>query len=343
MSQPLVSIVTPFHNTAEYLAECIESVLAQDYSNFEYILLDNQSSDQSYAIAERYARTDPRIRLLRTERLLPQVPNYNFALRQIATESKYCKVVQADDWIFPRCVSEMVALAEENPAVAVVGSYELRETKVWGEGLHPKRRVVPGREVCRLYLLRGIHLCGTPTTVLYRGDLVRGRQPFYEEGRLHEDTEVVFELLREHDFGFVPQVLSFTRQQENSITGGNRDFLPQMLDGLILMRRYGEHFLSREEYARCMDDRFSSYYRALARRWLIKLGRGDQAFWDHQRRGLATIGEVLRPELIARSALPALLETALNPTALGRALQKVRRSGRLGIFARFSENMDDSG
>ena len=242
MSEPLVSVVTPFHNTAKYLAESIESVLAQDYQNFEYIVLDNQSSDDSFPIAESYARKDSRIRLLRTDRLLTQVQNYNFAVEQIAAASTYCKLVQADDWIFPRCLTEMVALAEANPSVALVSSYELRETAIWGDGVDPHRRVLSGTEACLLYLLQGVHLFGSPTTVLYRAALARPRKPFYEEGRLHEDTELVFELLRDHDFGFIPQVLSFTRQQPNSITAQNRDFLAQKLDGLILMKPYGSAF-----------------------------------------------------------------------------------------------------
>ena len=55
--EPRVSVVTPFYNTAEYLAECIESVLAQTYTNFEYILVNNKSTDGSREIAERYLKT----------------------------------------------------------------------------------------------------------------------------------------------------------------------------------------------------------------------------------------------------------------------------------------------
>ena len=52
-SQPLVSVVTPFYNTADYLGECIESVLRQTYENWGYVLVDNCSTDGLSEIAER--------------------------------------------------------------------------------------------------------------------------------------------------------------------------------------------------------------------------------------------------------------------------------------------------
>src|SRR5450432_1444038 len=117
MSQPLVSVVTPFHNTAAYLAECIESVLAQTYENFEYILVDNCSTDGSTEIAERYARRDPRIRFIQRSTLLTQVQNYNRALEEIADASRYCKMVQADDFIFPECLRLMVEAFEQSQTI----------------------------------------------------------------------------------------------------------------------------------------------------------------------------------------------------------------------------------
>jgi glycosyltransferase involved in cell wall biosynthesis len=104
LSQPLISVVTPFHNTAPYLAQCIESVLAQSYSNFEYLLVDNCSTDGSGEIADTYAHRDSRVRLIRRSQLLSQVQNYNQALAEISEASEYCKIVQADDFIFPDCL-----------------------------------------------------------------------------------------------------------------------------------------------------------------------------------------------------------------------------------------------
>ena len=80
---PLVSYVTPFYNTEEYLAECIESVLRQTYGNWEYVLLNNCSTDNSVQIAEHYTRAYPdKIRLEHNSAFLSQVQNFNRVFRQ---------------------------------------------------------------------------------------------------------------------------------------------------------------------------------------------------------------------------------------------------------------------
>lgn len=91
MTQPLVSVITPFYNTAPYLAQCIESVLAQSDTQFEYIVVDNCNTDGSYEIAEKYARQDPRIRPFRRSQLPPQLRNYNDALTKISDAASIAK------------------------------------------------------------------------------------------------------------------------------------------------------------------------------------------------------------------------------------------------------------
>src|SRR5262249_19628678 len=108
IQHPLISVVTPFYNTEAYLDECIRSVLAQTRGDFEYLLVNNCSTDRCPEIAAHYASRDPRIRLLHNDQLVPQLRNYNQALRHISAESRYVKMVQADDFIFPRCLEEMV-------------------------------------------------------------------------------------------------------------------------------------------------------------------------------------------------------------------------------------------
>ena len=96
-TRPLVTVVTPFYNTAPHLAQCIESVLAQSYREFEYILMDNCSTDGSSEIARSYERLDPRIRLIRCSEFLSQLANYNRALAEISEPLACDQVRRAAD------------------------------------------------------------------------------------------------------------------------------------------------------------------------------------------------------------------------------------------------------
>jgi glycosyltransferase involved in cell wall biosynthesis len=65
MDKPLISILTPFKNTAEFLPECLNSIIAQTYSNWELLIIDDGSSDDSYHIVEKFAQKDTRIKLFK--------------------------------------------------------------------------------------------------------------------------------------------------------------------------------------------------------------------------------------------------------------------------------------
>lgn len=314
-AQAIVSVLTPFHNTAPYLAQCIESVLAQTFEHFEYVLVDNQSNDGSTEIAEHYARQDPRIRLLKTDRFLTQIQNYNFTFSCMSAQTRYCKMVQADDWIFPRCLSDMVAAAEEHPSAGVISAYLQAEKNVWGTGLAPQSGTsfLTGRDTARLHLQQPIFLFGSPTTVMFAADVVRARHPFFEEGRLHPDTEAIYEILRQRDFAFVHQVLSFTRQQEGSITWKARNLNHDELDRMIVTKRYGPEYLDPEEYRQCTRGVSRWFYGGLAREWLRSgLSFRNRAFWDRQKLGLAGVGESIRMLPFAQAVALQLAKWALR-------------------------------
>ena len=79
MSGPLVSILTTSYNREKYIAECIESVLASAFRDYEYIVVEDCSTDRSYEIALEYAKKDARIRVYRNEKNLGDYPNRNRA------------------------------------------------------------------------------------------------------------------------------------------------------------------------------------------------------------------------------------------------------------------------
>lgn len=309
---PFVSVVTPVYNTQAYLAECVESVLAQSYRNWEYIILDNMSTDGSAELAADYARKDPRIRFVRAEAHLDQEPNYDRAIHLIAPSSRYCKVVQADDWLFPECLERLVAVAESAPSVGLVGCYLLRGAHIGCQGLEYGESTFPGRMPCRLHLLEGRSVFGSPTAVLYRSDEIRVRTPFYRPSSLLADTEVCYEILKTRDFGFVHQVLAYARDQEASITNGIERFNPYLLHELILLRRYGPTYLTVPELEARWATLFQGYCRYLGGQVLRRPG---SAFWAYHRSGWEAMGVQLSGTRLAACAVRAIADLALNPKA----------------------------
>ena len=306
---PRVSFVTPFFNTEKYLAECIESVLRQTYRNWDYVLVNNRSTDGSVRIAENYAKQFPeRVRIEHNPEFLSQVQNYNHALRLISPESRYCKVVQADDWLFPECVKSMVEVAEAHPTVGIVAAYELEGDKVGLDGLLYPSPAVPGRDICRLYFLEGKYLFGTPTSLLLRSELVRSRDPFYDE-RLapFEDGHACFELLKTWDFGFAHQVLTYSRRDNESILSRARPFNLELLIRLSMLVAHGRNFLDAQEFDRCLRDAERNYFHYLAKCACAR-HRKSSEFWEYHRNGLAAINYSLGWRLLGKWIPGAVLE-----------------------------------
>lgn len=309
--QPFVSVVTPFYNTADYLRECIDSVLSQTHSNFEYLLVDNQSTDGSASIAAEYAARDQRIRVIRNKQFVGQVPNYNGALRHVASDARYVKMVQADDCIFPECLERMVAVGESHPTAAIISSYYLTGPVVCGSGIEWPVECISGREACRLHLLKGRFLFGTPTTLMYRAELLAKRQPFFSETSAHEDTELCHEVLTDADLGFVHQVLSFNRVGNSGILTAIETFHWQVLDFYVTLQKCGPLSLSPEELADRIRVIRGEYLNLLGESALL---RREREFWTHHEGGLATVAEKLPSRLaLAPQIARALLKAVVHP------------------------------
>ena len=264
--QALVSIVTPVHNGEKYLQECIESVLAQTYTNWEYLIVNNCSTDRTLEIAQSYAEKHPSIHLLNNEQFLSSIQNHNNSLRKISPESKYCKMLHADDLLLPDCITKMVELAEQHPSVGVVGSYYIGDNFDFNIIPYPKT-VISGREISRACLLLkpNERILGIPTTTLIRTDLIRSRDPFYNESNLGSDKEALYDILQESDFGFVHQVLTYFRLHGDQITQHKHTRTILLLSRIFTVKKYGPLYLTNEEYTNVLNKAWNQYYHYLAR------------------------------------------------------------------------------
>jgi glycosyltransferase involved in cell wall biosynthesis len=322
--EPLVSVVTPVFNGESYLRDCIESVIGQTYANWDYTIVNNCSTDRTLEIAREYAAKDRRIRIHNNETFVRQIENHNIAFRQISPASKYCKLIAADDWLFPECLERMVGVAEDNPAVAIVGAYGLAGTSVVWTGLpYPSTVVAQGRDACRMRLLGGPYVFGTPSSVLFRSDIVRSRHAFYNESNLHADAEACVEFLGDHDFGFVHQVLTFVRVREDSLTSRSSELNTYLAGLLHELVNYGRKYLSTEELQLRIAEHLRSYYDYLGEQVYCER---DREFWSFHRGKLAAAGHPLSARRLAWSVIRHGLGLAFTPKqTAGRVARRLRR------------------
>jgi len=330
ISEPFVSVVTPVYNGEAFLDECIESVLAQDYRNWEYVIVNNCSTDRTLELGEQYAKRDRRIRVVTNQAFVGCIENHNLALRQISSESEYCKVVCADDRLLPQCLSKMVQLAAQNPTVGIVGSYQQSDDIIKWKGLPKDASVLPGLEVCRLGLLREVHVFGNPTSVLYRSELVRKAiAAFFPHSAPHADTSACYAYLRHCDFGFVHEVLSVERVHAGQLTkevevlnGGN-------LAHLEILATYGPVYLSETELALRKHELLATYYRMMGG---CVLKMKPRVFWEFHKKGLSRIGLSLDQRRVLVEAMREVVRELRMPvTALRKFTSILAEKPRPGI------------
>ena len=293
----LVSIVTPVFNGAPYLSECIESVLGQTHGNFEYIIADNCSTDSSLSIARRYADSDKRIRVVEAGEHVGPIQNWNRSLAETDPNSDYIKFVHADDWLYPDCIEKMVEVASGDARIGIVSAYRLEEDRVSLDRL-PEQTTGPsserqfcmdGRDVVRAIFLEYASVLGSPTSLLFRADAVAGHEPFFDESFLHADKEACIRILKERRFGFVREVLTFTRRHNESVTSKTNVLDTRRQDDLLILRRHGGEFLSNDELKAVLEKTVRLYYAYLGRS--IGCAKGGE-FWRSHR------------EIFARADIP---------------------------------------
>ncbi|MGH9892970.1 MAG: glycosyltransferase family 2 protein [bacterium] len=322
---PLVSVVTPVYNGDRYLTQCIESVLGQTYQNWEYTIVNNCSTDRTKEIADTYAGKDARIRVIDNQSFLNVMQNQNLAVRQMSEASAYCKVVHADDWLSPDCLRQMVEIGETYPTVGIVGAYRLDGAEVGCDGLPYPTPFISGRDLCHLTLLGGPGVFGSPTSLLFRSDCVRERNKMFDESDFHADTGACLDILRTWDFGFVHQVLTYTRRHAGTQTSYATALNTYQAAELRHLIQYGPAVLTPEEFHDCLERVSARYWRFLAKSMDRPLA---PEVWAYHRAAMAQVGHPPNRWEILRAVLPFVGYGMRNPRAairLGLKLLAVRR------------------
>jgi hypothetical protein len=239
------------------------------------------------------------------------VENHNIAFSMVSSGSKYCKMVSADDWIIPECITELVKSAEAHPTVGIVGSYQRSGDNVRWKGLPENREVISGREVCRLALLGNLDVFGNPTSSLYRSDLIRKNKPFFPPNAVtYADTSACFKYLQYCDFGFVHEILSAQRIHKQQVSERKRKLNIGVFADLQYILEYGPIYLTDEEFEEQKNKYFERYYRILGGCILKLKGR---EFWQFHASGMRELGHPMLWRKVVKSAIAEVMDEIQNP------------------------------
>ena len=175
-AQPLVSVCVPTYKGAGCIAATIESVLAQSYANFELLIVDDRSPDDTLAVVAKYS--DPRIRCLVNDKNLGAEGNWNRCLE--LARGEYYKLLPHDDVLAPDCLREQVAVMQADGADKIAVVFGWRQIidsagkPLMKRGLPGGQRgAVHGAELMRRCVRAGTNLVGEPGNGLMRLSLAR--------------------------------------------------------------------------------------------------------------------------------------------------------------------------
>ena len=122
MKEPKVSVIIPIYNVEGYVFQCLDSLLAQSFGDFEVLCIDDASADNSAAVIREFQQKDPRVRLLQQEHAgVSAARNLGIA----NARGEYIAFVDGDDWLSPDALEKLVTAAESNHADIVVSSAQV--------------------------------------------------------------------------------------------------------------------------------------------------------------------------------------------------------------------------
>jgi glycosyltransferase involved in cell wall biosynthesis len=243
-----VSVVMPAYNAERYLAEAIESVLAQTWKDFELIILNDGSQDSTRTIAESYARRDSRIHF-ESHPNMGVAPTLNRGL-DLAT-SEWVAIMHADDVMMPNRLERQLAFVSMHPELAVASSWVMHingKGKIIAKGDSP---LITFEAVEKLYMANELVGFSHPASIL-RKSAIQSVGGYRSQLRVNEDVDLWNRLL-EHGYKILvqPEHLLKYRIHSGSASIAQARFVRRQLHWVkecMLRRRRGEKELSWNEF-----------------------------------------------------------------------------------------------
>lgn len=234
MKQVKFSILTTVYNKEDFLGEAIQSVLGQSYQDFELVIVDDGSSDESWRIARKFASEDSRVRIFRNNCNLGDYPNRNKAMS--LAKNEYLKFLDADDVMAP-CALETYAKAVSN----VSDDEPLYYVNCPSDEVElPRLMCLNSKQAYRrAYIDRERMFGAAPNSCLYRKSVIE-RYGAFQADRLTGDYEMAHRLAVYGSIGILetPEYLAKWRLHPNQESQQSRSDLSLASDYLRISKSY---------------------------------------------------------------------------------------------------------
>jgi glycosyltransferase involved in cell wall biosynthesis len=223
---PKVSVVTVYHDGANFLAEAAESVLAQTLGDWEYLLVDDGSTDAGPAIAASFAARDARVRCLAQPDGVNRGQAAARGLGAQAARGAYLLFLDHDDVLYPPALATLGAALDAHPAAAMawggVRYWAYDPAVAAPEGALRYRRLagwtLPGRPVLWNLMLSDDRHPANCSTMIRRADWLAAYAAGAVYPGMYEETAMLFRLLARAPVHFVGEVLSAYRMHAGSFS-----------------------------------------------------------------------------------------------------------------------------
>lgn len=239
MANPKVSVLIPAYNYAHYLSEAIDSVLGQTYKNFELIVVDNCSTDNTEEIVNNYAKHDTRIKFVRNQENIGMYRNYNQAL--LLATGDYIKFLNADDKFEPTLLEKFVNILENDTTISVVTSCRQYFGSKNDVLIPPFKGKVESTTAILSSLKKG-NWIGEPTTVMFRRENLN-LGLFDISLLMFADQDMWLRHLRVGNLYVIDEVLSYFRIHEEQGTVNLTDDSSKRLFNLLQYAEYRRNAL----------------------------------------------------------------------------------------------------
>jgi glycosyltransferase involved in cell wall biosynthesis len=217
---PRVSVCIPAYNAQRHISFAIESVLRQTLSDFELIVVDNASTDNTIDVVRGF--TDPRIRLLCNDTNIGVIANFNRAVRECG--APLVKVLCHDDVLYPRCLEEQVAVLDEpqNADIALVSVHrdiidETGRILLRNRG-YPAQGRIAGTDAIRRVIRGGGNLLGEPAAILFRAAAFEQAGGFSDRNIYMLDIDLWCRMLSRASLYVIPHPLCAFRVRHDSLS-----------------------------------------------------------------------------------------------------------------------------